>query len=273
MTDIKSYIESGILEKYVLGETDERETREVMDLSGKHPEILEEINKIEESLLLLAQSASVAPKANTKDKLMAELFGQNTESSMSHAEKPSNVVGFEPARTNHRWAIAASIALILSIGGNLYLFNQLKNSESAYLALVSEKQTLADNQKVLQADYQSAKSQLDVVTSESILPVKLNGINAQPDAKASVYYNTQSGEVYLHVAHVGDLPSDKQFQLWAIVDGKPVDAGVFDSKTGDVVIKMKNCNKPSAFAVTIEKSGGSPTPTLDQMVLMGALPS
>jgi anti-sigma-K factor RskA len=61
--------------------------------------------------------------------------------------------------------------------------------------------------------------------------------------------------------------SGKQFQLWAIVDNKPVDAGVIDACTG--LCKMKNIPRASAFAITLEKKGGSATPSLDQMYVLG----
>ena len=65
-------------------------------------------------------------------------------------------------------------------------------------------------------------------------------------------------------------PSDKQYQLWAIVDGKPVDAGIIGDCNGGLC-KLKNIPKASAFAITLEKKGGSPTPTLTAMFVMGAI--
>jgi len=63
------------------------------------------------------------------------------------------------------------------------------------------------------------------------------------------------------------LPSDKQYQLWAIVGGQPVDLGVY--QTGAAMQKMKNIEGAQMFAITIEKAGGSATPTLDQMIVAG----
>ena len=45
---------------------------------------------------------------------------------------------------------------------------------------------------------------------------------------ATVYWDTKSKDVYLIVNNLPEPPSDRQYQLWAIVDGQPVDAGVFD---------------------------------------------
>ncbi len=56
-------------------------------------------------------------------------------------------------------------------------------------------------------------------------------------------------------------------QLWAIVEGKPVDAGMIDACSG--LCKMKNISNASAFAITLEKRGGSPTPNLEQLQVIG----
>ena len=61
----------------------------------------------------------------------------------------------------------------------------------------------------------------------------------------------------------------KQYQLWALVDGAPVDAGVFEIDAGTPMIKMKNIPRAQAFAVTLEPSGGSLKPTMDQMYVLG----
>jgi anti-sigma-K factor RskA len=64
-------------------------------------------------------------------------------------------------------------------------------------------------------------------------------------------------------------PAGKQYQLWAIVDGKPVDAGMIDLNQPIVFQQMKTINSAQAFAVTIENVGGSATPSLETMCLLG----
>ena len=76
-----------------------------------------------------------------------------------------------------------------------------------------------------------------------------------------------------------DVPSMKlpqhdekhQYQLWALVNGKPVDMGVFDLPKADTagVKEMKAIASAQGFAVTLEPTGGSINPTMDQMVVIG----
>ncbi|HEY1046015.1 MAG TPA: anti-sigma factor [Bacteroidia bacterium] len=272
--NIQTYIESGILERFVMGETDERESREVMDLAAKHPEISNEIARIEDALFELSSAASVQPKADTKSKLMDELFGQDEIVKPNPQINETRIVPIGGrSKGLSKWLVAASVALIASVAVNVTLYSKLQTSETAYLSLVQEKQELAANQKVIQAGYEESKQRLERFVSNDMMRVTLKGVNSQPQANASVFYDSASGEVFLHVAKVDQIPSDKQLQLWAIVDGKPVDAGVYDASTGEAIVKMKSSAKPSAFAITIEKSGGSQVPTLDQMILFGQISS
>jgi len=80
---------------------------------------------------------------------------------------------------------------------------------------------------------------------------------ATPDAPVVAaglpYTGTPSTkDVYLLVNNLPKPVPDKQYQLWTIVDGKPVDAGIFEIK--DEFSLMKNekhspgtgfCNNPS----------------------------
>jgi len=54
----------------------------------------------------------------------------------------------------------------------------------------------------------------------------------------------------------------KQYQLWAIVDGVPVDAGLLETNAPVAFVKMKNIPKAQAFAITLENTGGNKTPTM-----------
>ncbi|RZL14824.1 MAG: anti-sigma factor, partial [Pedobacter sp.] len=99
-------------------------------------------------------------------------------------------------------------------------------------------------------------------------------VGKTPQAKLMVYWNKKEQKVMVNNANKV-LPAhdaQHQFQLWAIVEGQsPVDLGVFSAENEHLIFEMKKIGAAQAFAVTIEKKGGSPVPTLDQMVVMGAI--
>ena len=48
---------------------------------------------------------------------------------------------------------------------------------------------------------------------------------------------------------------------WRVEDGRAYGPGVFDMKDGAGMTKMKNIPRAEAFAITLERKGGSPTPS------------
>lgn len=71
--NIKEYIESGVLEIYVLGLASKEETEEVEKMSIAHPEIKKEIAEISLALEKYAQQNNVAPHPAIKPLLMATI--------------------------------------------------------------------------------------------------------------------------------------------------------------------------------------------------------
>jgi anti-sigma-K factor RskA len=85
---------------------------------------------------------------------------------------------------------------------------------------------------------------------------------------ATVFWDKRSKDVYLMPNKLPAPSAGKQYQLWALINGKPVDAGVIDGNcTG--LCKMKNIPNAQGFAITLENQGGSPVPTLTQLIVAG----
>lgn len=278
--DIKEYISSGIIEAYVMGLASEEEVR-ILECIQKHsPEVQQAILDAQKTLEDFASREAIAPPPALKqtiwDKLQEESAEVNDHSngSAAAAHTPPHLEEVEttplypsvPAERNKsplKWyAIAASILLLASIGLNLY-FNNAQNDIKAELA------TLSTTQKTNQIALNNLKSKWEMVNNPSIKTIPLAGVEKHPDMKAMVYFEQKSNDVYLTLENLPQAPQDQQYQLWAIVDGKPVSLGVFDQDSTTAVQKMSAVNAAQAFAITLEKRGGSPTPTMENMYVMG----
>ena len=75
--------------------------------------------------------------------------------------------------------------------------------------------------------------------------------------------------MYANIDNLPALPSDKQYQLWALKGGVPIDLGVMDDST--LLQFQKSTRLAEAFAITIEKAGGSPTPTMTELIMLGKI--
>lgn len=71
MKAVNDYINSGILELYVLGMTSPEETLEINEMSAKHVEVRDEIDEITKALEIDASKTSLSPSETVKPFLLA----------------------------------------------------------------------------------------------------------------------------------------------------------------------------------------------------------
>jgi len=256
--DIKEYISSGILESYVLGLASEAEAKELELLAIKHPEVQLELDAIRAALETYAVDFAVSPPAQLKAKIFNSIFKNDEE---------DKLVKMKPATFN--WlSIAASIFLVFSVALNVFFYNRWQRSSNMLAQYQLENYELSESLKTTGQELESSQNNLAILRDKNNVMVNLRGLETSPEATAVVVWNSESKNVYL-VAH--NLPKprdDKQYQLWAIVDGKPVDAGVFEST--DSIQQLKSMNTAQAFAITLETKGGNPTPQ-GQMYVLGTV--
>jgi anti-sigma-K factor RskA len=262
--DSKAYIESGILETYALGMCSEAEAREVEAMCAKHPELKQELTQIEESLFNYALAHSKSPKAETRAKVLNEI------NKLQQAENnPKQIHLFY----NNRLAIAATLIVFsLSLLGNIFFYAKWKSANQDVIALLSEKQQLAESLNTNKVKYETMKQDMAILTNPDVVKIAMKGVAKSPESLAMIYWNKKSKEVFIELTALPTPQDGKQYQLWAIVDGKPVDAGMISLSGEDTALhRMKDFESAQAFAITLEQEGGSPTPTLTEMYVMGAV--
>lgn len=259
--NLQEYISSGIVESYVLGLASEEECRELERLSAEYPEILSIKRAFEQELEKHALAAAIIPPPED-GKLR---FLEAVQTNPSNKSKIINMENVTPMRRTAGSRFAAAAAVILVAGCAWFAWNahhqqqELKNSNEALQAKLNTADSILQQ---IAAEQKTAKE-------HTVNVVNMVGTEAAPKSSANVFWDSTSQNVYMVVRNMPKLPSDKQYQLWALIDGKPKDLGVFDISDQKFIIKMKNTQKADAFAITIEQKGGSPSPTLEKMQSMG----
>ncbi len=288
----KEYIESGIIESYVLGASTIGESTEVERMALEYSDINAEVESVRNTLESYVLQYEKEPPAFLKDKIMAEIFSvplsadrfqsavnrghsavgtdqlagdsnQSSENSQPLSvnvnqinENSREIVSLNNSASQRSiFRMAASWALLaLSIGGNIWFFKNWKNSEDKLVALETQNQVLAQEGKALKASYQE---EVAILQNPNFKIIKLLGQKDAPDATALVYFDKIKQEVYLSALRLPQAPTGKQYQLWAIIDGKPVDAGMINGAGN--VLRMKSLTNAVAFAISLENTGGSTT--------------
>jgi anti-sigma-K factor RskA len=276
--NIDNYISSGAIESYVLGLANAQEAAEVQQLSLQYPEIKQAIANFEAALEAAAFANAITPAASSKEKLMFALQNEfaapiidtketiNSVALDETSTEPQQEMAVVRKMNPLRFVAAASIILLVISGGlNVYLYSTTNELNKQVTALLSEKNTLIADNKSMQVKYNSS---LEALSDTNIIKVPMKGAPGKETNLATVYWDSKTKDVYLYANNLPKAPSDKQYQLWALVDGKPVDAGMLSADCNGVC-RISNINKAQAFAITLEKKGGSPTPDLTQLQVIG----
>lgn len=257
----EAYISSGILELYALGELSASERSEVEKLCLENEEIRAELRLIEDTLEALAMQAAIVPDPELKDKIAGQL-------DLNAPETKTVTMSPESTEKSFSLAIAASVSIaILASVLAIYFYGQWQTAEDRLAYMIAQNQEVADNYEFVNQRLRNLETDVEILANPNFARVAMNGTDNAPDALATVYWNAGTEEVYLKIQNLNSLSKEEQYQLWAIVDGKPVDMGVFDN--GATLLKMKSTASAAAFAVTIEPRGGSENPSLETMQVVG----
>lgn len=271
--NIQEYISSGIIESYVLGLASPQEREEFERMCAAHTEIRIARDEFEIQLEAFALKNAVKPPAHVRSKLFAEIEIEKQESEFTPKINSKNTGSIPSIQPWWRYLAAASVILLLASSAlNFYFYSQFKSTEKLYEGALAQNFEVANNLNIRETQFKEFQNAFERLNDPAMTIVKMQGkevaTSPDPNSIATVYWDSVSKDVFLRIVSMPVPSADLQYQLWAIVDGVPVDAGVFDMNTGKPLLAMKNIPKAQAFAITLEKKGGSPTPK-GQMYVLG----
>lgn len=280
--DLKEYISSGILESYVLGETSPQETQEVNCLSSIYPEIKEALIELQISIEKVADKNALNPPGDLKEKVLSNLFKEIDKDQHNEviehdftSEKTTDKA--DQSKSNSWKLIAAAFIVLFLISTTVFLNvnstkTELANKVEDLESNIREQEKRADqvnNEYIASLDQKN--SLLSFLSDTNTRRVALNGTDLSRSSLVNVYWNEFNKRIVLKVENLPSTPTTKQYQLWAIVDGKPKDMGVLpkDQMHSSFIEVSETTGKAAAFAITLEDDGGKPEPNLEQLYVIG----
>ncbi|QDW27994.1 anti-sigma factor [Pedobacter sp. KBS0701] len=285
MENLKAYIESGVLELYVLGDLSPEETLQVEEMASQNPEVRDEIAAIEQAMEQYAMQNAVEPSADVETRLFEKLGLSEIEENVNvqpepiYAEEPRiiRLDGSDAKVRTLRYALVACIALLVVSTVALFItYNKLNAAHDQIASLNLDKQKFAGVVSKLEFENQGLDNMAEMADSKEWATIRMAGQAFSPASKMKVYWNKKDKSVLINYVAM-DLPktdAEHQYQLWALVNGKPVSLGVFgktDSTNNEALLKMQTIQEAQAFAVTLEPKGGSVNPTMDKLTVMGGV--
>ncbi len=260
--DIKAYIESGILEQYVIGTLSAAEMAEVERNIKLYPEIANEIKAIEITLEAYARHQGITPKL-TEEKLIENL-------NQSKLKSPDST----DLRSGMKWYYLLGWLFSLALISYLIYSERSKsklNTINRQNQLIIDSIKIACNETATQNELLNYKIQ--VLNNPKSKFLLLAGTNLSPNSYASVIIDSVNKKLVFDFAGLPKPPAGKQFQLWVIKGGLPIDMGVINNDHIGIINNVEKdfIAEAQAFALTLEDEGGKPSPTLEQMYVIGSL--
>jgi anti-sigma-K factor RskA len=274
--DLSCIISSGDLELYILGMLPEEDAYKIEQLALLFPEVRQELDRISETLENFGRTTNTVPSAQVKKNLMVNLKKIKNEAphAMTPPPKPrsnqTTTTNIFPVKKTSWLQAASVIGLIIAIGAIAYLSFQ-NNEHKKDLASIELKLNAVNRNLVEQQRQSSAIAEmLNMFESDQYKKVRLTNVPGKPKAAAQVFWDTKTSDIYIADISLPQTPAHKEYQFWVIVGGKPIDAGMLKTSKQRIQ-KMKAFHKAEAFAITLERKGGSSTPTMKEMYLMARI--
>ncbi|NAY92499.1 RNA polymerase subunit sigma-70 [Muricauda sp. JGD-17] len=243
---VKQFLDSDILEKYLLEDTNKEETAKAERYITMYPEVREVYNELQDNLEAFA-------------KIYAKKTPEGLKEIILHSARKEKVAN----RKLLRYAVAASVAIMLFAGSSYFFWNQNKTLQQENTLVTNKIKYLEDNMKDQLADM---RNQFIVLNNPDTKKYALRGKREGKELKAVAYINPVKKLSYINVSNVPNLPENKCFQMWAEVNGELVNLGVikqFDDK--DKLLALPYADNAIGY-ITVEPEGGNSAPTVENIV-------
>ncbi len=243
---IRIFLDTDLLEKYLLGTTTPEESMQVERYIAMYPEVRKTFDELQENLETFAKLHALKTPEGLKAKILNTIKAQNTG-----------------RRKFQRYAIAASIAALLFAGSSYFFWNQNQNLQDENVIVNNRIRTLEEDMK---EQLEDVRNQFIVLNNPQTKKYAVNGNKKAKELKAVAYINPVKKLSYINVRNLPNLPDNQCYQMWAEVNGEMVNLGVIKSVDDKDRLRPLPYAENAVSYITIEPQGGNDTPTVKNIV-------
>jgi len=188
---IKIFLDSDLLEKYLLGTTSDQEALQVERYIAMYPEVRKTYDELQDNLEAYAKLHAIKTPEGLKEKILALIKAENT------------------GRKNYfRYAIAASFAILIFAGSSYFFWDQNQNLQQEN-AVVNNK--IKDLEENMREQLEDVRNQFIVLQNPQTKKFDVKGNTKAKELKAVAYVNPVKKLSYINVSNLPNLPEDQCF--------------------------------------------------------------
>ena len=252
--DAKKYIESGILELYVLGQLSPEEEKEVQEMQAKYIEIQREIHEISVGLEKYARLNAIKPPTHVAERIFENLPSKSTSSSV----KAADII---PPKAGLTWnSLTTLFALLSVLGFSLYFI--LKTEYNRAVQKYESDKKACDS---IANQQQQQFALLNQINDPNNMIIDMTPTSDYAGISVYLHHNMVTKKNFLQLVKLPEITAGQSFQLWSLKDGAdPIPLNIFVDK--NTIIPVDFIDQTATYAITIEPKGGSRTPSLDKLI-------
>ena len=124
-------------------------------------------------------------------------------------------------------------------------------------------------------DAEKTEQLLKALRARNISKVPLQGQDFAPTAYATAYWNKDRGTTYIDAQDLPSPPKGMVYQVWSLKLNPltPSSIGLLNDfeENSSRIFVVDNDHDSEAFGITLEPAGGSESPTLEKLVVLGTV--
>lgn len=246
------FLNTGLLEQYALGLTSEEENKVVEQHLEAYPELRKEVDEIRHAIEQYALQNAIPPHPRVKSHVMSKI----DDSSSASNRKASGL---------SQWLSLLSVLSIAAIIALLFFYTQKQKQHQQLKREFAELQMACNenNDKVI-ADQQMLLFMKDLHTQK----ITLGSLSESELSQAIAFWNPEAQKAYVNLGNLPEPPSGKQYQIWADVDHVMISVGLLNNNQATFQ-EIEFLADAESLNITIEPKGGSPEPTVEQLIVSG----
>jgi len=252
---IITFLNSDLLDKYLIGNTTAKEAEMVEAYILKYPDVKNAFDTLQHSLEVVSKRNAVEAPNYILDNIL-DVLDEKPVIAMNNTSKE---------KSWYRFGIAASIAALIFAGSTFMFFmnNQdlLRENEVIADEIFDLRSDIDQNNKMLSDIMQQFKQLNNPETHKYII----KGNDRAKNLKTVAYINPIEKTSMIDVVSLPQLPEEQCYQIWAEVQDRMVSLGILN-ETDSQLIPLPYTENALGLNITIEPKGGNKNASIEKSV-------
>lgn len=271
--NVREYIESGVIEDYVLGLLTASERSEVENFLLHHSEIGVELESLTTSLSVFALLGAVEPKPYMQQRIW-EVVGTPVATLTSYPD--ANITKSITSKSTFvfkSWLAYSTVAVlaIVSVAAVFWANSantQLKKINAQIKTLQITNHELSQKVIALNSEIESNNSVYDLPNKQIVELVGKS--NKAKNSLAIAIWDQENGDVYLDIKKIPSNPKGTNYQLYAITQiGEEIKLGIINIDKKKQILSVGKIKDAVLFKIVLENEKRNKSIRVNELFLDG----